>query len=423
MKKIIVFIVLLFHLNIFSQEIASEDWITDINFLKTELEKKHKNLYFQLSEKEFSDELSSIKKNLDTDSDIETAIKLNQLIAKLGDSHTTINIRKFIKRGKDIPLGFQWFGDDLYITLTTKDYYDILDQKITAINNYKINRVVDSIKTLFTAENKGMIKARTSQFLNKSKVLSYFNFSKKSDSIFKIQTQDKNGNILEHYIHIAKYNRKNNIYTRTYGARPYYIEGKGKIFKEKYYPDSKIYYVQYNKCMSKESVLRYGNKENAHKWPSFNEFENKILRTLENENVEKFIFDMRFNKGGSSYLAQNLIKKIAKNKNINQRDKLFVVVGNATYSSAIWNTIDFKKWTNATIIGEETSGKPNHYGNVKSFYLPYSNMKVTFSTEYYKLWEENNTTIQLDVPVIRTFEHYKNGIDPILEYVENLNKM
>lgn len=422
MNRIIILLLIGFTLNVHSQEIKTEDWITDIDFLKSELEKKHKNIYFNISESEFEKGLSSIKKNLDLDSDLQTAIKLNQLISKLGDSHTTINISKFVKRNKDLPIGFSWFDDGIYIFQTTKDNYDLLDKKIISINNYKIDRIVDSLKTLITAENKGIVKARVPKILNKSKLLSYFEFSNPSDSIFKIKAQDNNGNVSEHSIKIARYSRRNNVGTKIDGIRPFYIEGKGKIFKEKYYKDDKIYYIQYNKCMSRESVLKYGNKEDANRWPSFKEFENKILETLEKEDVEKLIFDMRFNKGGSSYLAQNLIKKIAENKGINKKDNLFVVIGNKTYSSAIWNTIDFKKWTNATIIGEETSGKPNHYGYVKNFYLPYSNMKVTFSTDYYELWDKDENSIKPDIPVVRTFEHYKNGIDPIMEFVKNYKK-
>ena len=49
MNKIIILIVTFFSINIYSQEIETENWITDLNFLKTELPKKHKNLFFKIS--------------------------------------------------------------------------------------------------------------------------------------------------------------------------------------------------------------------------------------------------------------------------------------------------------------------------------------------------------------------------------------
>ena len=53
MNKIIILIVTFFSINIYSQEIETENWITDLNFLKTELPKKHKNLFFKMSKNEF----------------------------------------------------------------------------------------------------------------------------------------------------------------------------------------------------------------------------------------------------------------------------------------------------------------------------------------------------------------------------------
>ena len=43
MNKIIILIATIFSINIYSQETETENWITDLNFLKSELPKKHKN--------------------------------------------------------------------------------------------------------------------------------------------------------------------------------------------------------------------------------------------------------------------------------------------------------------------------------------------------------------------------------------------
>lgn len=197
------------------------------------------------------------------------------------------------------------------------------------------------------------------------------------------------------------------------------MEGKGNIYKERYYEEDKIYYIQYNKCISKESLLATGNKLEAEKYPSFDKFEKKILNTIKTRKIDKLIFDMRFNSGGNSSIIMNFIRQLRANKKLNHKEKLFVVVGEKTYSSAVLNTLAFKDFTNATIIGEETSGMPNHYGNIKSFYLPYSNIKVSYSTKYHSLYKGTENTIKPDIEIVRTFNDYKNGIDPIYEFVKN----
>ncbi len=419
MNKIFALLFALISIVSYCQEIKTEDWTTDINFLKSELQKKHINLFFKLPKKDFEKEIDNIIEKLDSDSDFQTAMKLSQLLAKIGDSHTNINISNFSKLNKIMPIGFSWFDNDIYIWTTTKDNYEILDKKIVSINKYEIKTIMDSLKTTFPNDNTATIKMKVPRLLNEKKYLDYFGFSKPTDSVYKIEIENNSGIKTTKNIYLEKYTKKNKISTKIDGLRPYYMEGKGKIYKEKYYEDDKIYYVQYNKCKSKESLLASGNKLEASKYPSYKEFESKILNTIKTEKVEKLIFDMRFNGGGDSSIIMNLILQLAKNKSLNDKDKLFVVIGKRTYSSAVLNTLAFKKFTNATIIGEETSGKPNFYGNKKKFYLPYSNLEVNYSIKYFDLYKGTENTIIPDIEVIRTFKDFKNGIDPIYEFVKN----
>ncbi|WP_431137638.1 S41 family peptidase [Psychroserpens mesophilus] len=419
MKKIFIILITLFSNLVFCQGIETEDWITDLNFLKSELQKKHINLFFKLTKEEFETGIEKIISKLDSDSDFETTVKLNQLLAKIGDSHTSINTSKFSKTEKIIPIGYAWFGEDIYILSTSKDNSEILNKKVISINEYHIKTVIDSLKTTFPNDNEATIKKQAIRFLNKKKYLDYFGFSKPSDSVYRIGFENDSNQLLFKNVNTVKYNKKNKITSEIDGVKPYYMEGKGNIYKERYYEEDKIYYIQYNKCISKESLLATGNKLEAEKYPSFDKFEKKILNTIKTRKIDKLIFDMRFNSGGNSSIIMNFIRQLRANKKLNHKEKLFVVVGEKTYSSAVLNTLAFKDFTNATIIGEETSGMPNHYGNIKSFYLPYSNIKVSYSTKYHSLYKGTENTIKPDIEIVRTFNDYKNGIDPIYEFVKN----
>lgn len=422
MKKTIILFLTFFSINIYSQEIAAENWITDLNFLKSELPKKHKNLFFNLTKNEFENGIEKIIKQLDKDTDIETSIKLHQLIAKIGDSHTTLSTSHITQKRKIIPLDFMCFNEGLFISGTIKDNYEILDKKLLSINGFKINTIIDSLKTLNVAENIALINTNSSRLLDSNILLKYFGFSKPNDSIYNLELSDIKGNISQYKLMDVENDmnlRKNRTYMKVNAEKPFFRNGSGNNFKEEYFPNEKIYFIQYNKCISRETIEKFGDKETAYKHPSFKEFEDKVIKTIENSEVDKLIFDMRFNVGGSSYLAESLIDKIAANKKINKKGKLFVIVGNDTFSSAIFNTIYFKKKTHAIIIGEETSGKPNHFGYVKSFTLPYSEIKVRYSSEYWKLTEGNETTVVPDIKIEYSYNHFKNGIDPVFEYVKS----
>ncbi len=89
---------------------------------------------------------------------------------------------------------------------------------------------------------------------------------------------------------------------------------------------------------------------------------------------------MRYNGGGSSPQGTKFIKDLSHLNKINQEGKLFVLIGRETFSSAIINTLDFQSKTKAILVGEETGGKASHYGETRSFRLPSSGLKITYST-------------------------------------------
>jgi C-terminal processing protease CtpA/Prc len=108
---------------------------------------------------------------------------------------------------------------------------------------------------------------------------------------------------------------------------------------------------------------------------------------------------------------------MAEIKKINERGKLYVILGRFTFSSAIINAMDFSNKTQAIFVGEETSGKPNHYGEVRSFTLPNSGLNINYSTKYFKRSEKNLKTITPDHIIETSFKDFKEGKDPVYDWI------
>jgi len=190
------------------------------------------------------------------------------------------------------------------------------------------------------------------------------------------------------------------------------------FFIDYYQASDNIYYLQYNRCWSKELELQYGNAQNAEKMPSFKEFEEKVFQTITKHSIDKVVFDIRFNGGGNSSQVTEFVVKFAKILEKNAETKIYVILGRHTFSSAILNAMDFKLITNATFIGEETSGKPNHFGEVKSFQLPNSGIKVNYSTKYFKRTDGKVSTISPEIKLESSFSDFDHGIDPAYEWIK-----
>jgi hypothetical protein len=400
-----------------NQEIDKSGWEEDLEFLKSELPKVHKDLFFSLSKEEFDSGIESIKLELDSLTDFEIVFRLQQLIAKIGDTHTGISINeKYIDTKKSLPFTFYWFKDGIYITSSADNYIHLIGKRILSINGFDINEIVDSVSTLITIDNEACIKNTVPNILIFPEVYKFFDFT--NNNTLNLKLENISGNVEDHTIDISlSYGNVTKQMNNDSLAFTFQWVNEGVIFQEEYFDNQQIYFLQYNQCTSKEIQEARGNHSAAEKLPSFNEFESRVFETIENKPITKFIFDMRFNSGGSSMQGTKFVAKLSEYSKLNNKGKIYVLIGRKTFSSAIINTLDFTSKTDAILVGESTSGKPNAYGEVKNLYLPNSNVRIYYSTKYFKLHDEDLNTIEPDIYIETSFSEFQAGIDPVFDMV------
>lgn len=398
-----------------AQNVAKQTWNTDLDYLAQELPKRHCNLFAKQSKADFLMGIEAIKAASGRLSDLHIALRTQQLIAGMGDSHTSISIHQLLKKDQTLPLGILWLSDGLYIAQTTKNYEQLLGCRLLSINEIPIATVIDSLTTLFTADNTAIIKGRATQLIQSFELLQFFGFADSQQVKLGVQTQTNENKT--YLIEPTQIDRNNTVSLKT-DTLPFYLKSKKKFFTDLYQPQERIYYMQYNTCWSRELEAQYRDKEKAQQLPSFKEFEERALSVLNKEQVDKIIFDIRLNGGGNSMQGTAFINKLAVFLNANPTVKTYVVLGRNTFSSAILNAMDFKRLTNAVFIGEETAGKPNHFGEVKSFQLPHSKLIVSYSTKYFKRSDQDIQTLRPDVVIESNFADFKQGVDPVYEWVK-----
>ena len=416
MKNIILLVIGLFLSQALSAQNTTQiDWKGDLDFLKKELPQKHFNFFATRSEKDFLKGIDAIQTVCENLTDFQVALRMQQLIAKFGDSHTRLNFMSQFDRNQLLPLGLMCANDKLYVLCTTQEYRQLLGCQITSINKFPVATVIDSISTLFTIDNRAIQRAQILYYIPYVQILEYFGFTKEKEVSIEFLTSANE---------LMNCRIKPTLITLDNKAefRPDSLSFGNKnmklLFTDSYFPQDKIYYILYNKCLSKEVMLSYGNKEQAETLPSFEEFAQKVLGVLNKEPIDKIIFDLRSNGGGSSAQGTALIEKIAAFLQENPHIKTYVVIGRNTFSSAILNAMDFKRLTNAVFVGEETAGKPNHFGEVRAFTLPSSKLQVNYSTNYFKNVEEDVNTLTPDVLLETSFVDFSKGIDPVYEWVK-----
>ena len=103
--------------------------------------------------------------------------------------------------------------------------------------------------------------------------------------------------------------------------------------------------------------------------------------------------------------------------------KVYGLVGEATYSSAIINAVELVD-AGGVLAGSPTSGSVNHFGSTGSFTLPNSGIRVSCSSKYIDLGTllEAGLGAQVEplVPTVRveqTLDDYLAGRDTLVDWL------
>jgi len=377
---------------------ASSKWVEDLEYLVDQLPELHVNLYDKITESEFLRRATDLKKRVPGLTDNEIIVEVSRLIASAGDAHTTL----FYRPKQSYPFTFRWFETGIVTLMTTENYRQTLNQKLVSINGVEIGEVVSRLKQVISHENQAWLKKMVPQYLVFPTYLNGLGVTE-ADRPAEFTFIDENGDeftVEVNPIEVAS----GASFIKDFEYSPLYMKNQGELYWYEYLTDKKVLYFKYNLCRS--------NKDRP-----LNQVTAEMINIIDEGKVEKLIVDLRGNSGGNSGLLNPFIDKISQNEELNRSESIFVLVDRNTFSSAVINAMDLNNKTNATIVGEPTGGKPNHYGEVRYFKLPNSGLTVYYSTKYFKFTEKDPSSLFPDREVRLTLEAFLNNRDPVLETV------
>ncbi len=397
--------------------LTKTQWIEDIDYLKKELEAKHKSLYHTTSKEELDKKFSDLKSNLKNMENYEIKYTLAKIVATIGDAHTNLNLWSEVNN-PSYPIGVSWFGEDLMVTYIDQEYKELIGATLVAINDIPIDKVISSINELIAHENPQWLKIKNTAFMRNPSILRFCKIIDKEEAKFKFIGND--GKDITVNISPEVENKDTFVYAQnSIQATPIRLlndeENKNNNFYwYKYIPEDKTLYFQYNVCGDKRTMG--GNNESL---PDFKVFSKELIDEINKVDFDKFIIDLRNNGGGNSSLMSKLADKL---KHIDKlKDKTSVLISKETFSSGVMACISLKETINPTFFGEETGGQVNGYGDILDIQLPNSKLMFSYSTKYFHLSDEYKGGFTPNVKVEEHFDKYIKGIDEVYEAAVNYN--
>lgn len=375
----------------------TKQWRDDLATFEKEFSSRHISPFTQLSEADFKADLAVIDPAKLSDQQI--VLSLWKVLAKVGDSHSTVMQPNTI-RFTQYPLGVQYLTDGWYIFAIVSREQRHLRGKLVQINGVPIDEVCTKLKTLIAAENDSQRDNQLRRLIPMTEALQFSGIVEKPASVpFTLVNSEGK----EEVITLSPLSLKQATFAYAIDPKtwPGYLKPERPWYGQVHLEKENAFYIWYDRCANDP-------RKSVKDWSA------EVVKQLEDKKPAKVIVDLRRNGGGNSALLEPLIREL-KERDINTKQRLKVLIGPATFSSAMMNAQQFKTSTQAELIGQPTGGSPNHFGEVKSFQLPHTKCTVYYSTKKFVMTKDNAKTVEPHRLVTPTAKGFLADQDEVLE--------
>jgi hypothetical protein len=385
-------------------------WAEDIDDLARNLPVLHKNLFFRISRESFRDEIIKLDADLPTLSDAAIKTRLRAIVASVGDGHTILESDPV----RLLPIAPYWFEDGIIVVNAPAGHPNLVGARLVSIEGVPIEEAANLASTLIPEGNEASRKGDTPAILLDPEALVGLGIvpADRADEVVSGKAPirlvfEKDGEKIQTElspVQAEEYRTLRWAVARPSDADlPLYRRHSELAFWSEYLEKRRLLYVKYNSCSD-------GPNGTA------KDFFEGVAKKVRDGSVDALVIDLRDNGGGDSSLMDPFIAEL-ETLPVNATGRLWVVIGRATFSSAILNAMAIRNTTAAILIGEPTGGKPNHYGEIKSFSLPNSGLRCQYSTKYFRTSDRDPNTIEPDVKEGLVSSDYFALRDPCLERI------
>ncbi len=397
------------------------------NFIQT----NHYAPYRQFSRNDWNEKTNSIIKNADNLNATDYLFELISLASMANDVHTSIypersgNILK-----NSLPVRFWKFNDGLFIRAASPEYKHLVGAEVVKFSDNSIDTIWPLLLQKFPYENPSMSSYQMTFFLLFPEFHHYLGLSNPENVItitLKLSNGKKQKINLQANQHLGYFGTMGSGGLSMLGtpkgwttghekhqANPLWLKNAAKNYFYEVLNDKKALFLQVNTPRD--------NDKNP--WIPFLD---EAFQTIDDQNIETLIIDLRHNPGGYHYMLGELVHKVIKEPKINKPGHLFVLISRETQSAGVSFAAALERETSAIFVGEAVGAAPNFLnapmGNHTQTYIPGTKFRLRHSTGMQQESDALDTriTIAPDVPTELTYENYSQGEDPALIAIWSLS--
>ena len=384
--------------------LSKAQWREDLRYFARELPKRHKNLYHATSREQFERAVTELDAAIPSLQDHQIIVRLHQIAATVGDGHTGVHMSPSFKR---YPIALYWFGHQLRVIAAGKDYQGALGTRVVKIGGLGIDDVQARILSCFPSaenENEWYVMNSSPAFIVRPEFLHALGVVPDLERAPFTFEDDQGQQATLEIEPVALPPAVGGVVTLgllpVSKEQPLYRQKPTDPFWFTYLSDTQTTFVSFKRY---ESLGKHARA---------------LFAFVDSHPTMRLVIDLRQNGGGDFFEGRkHLIAPLKKRPAINQKGHLFVVVGRQTFSAAMANAVDFRKETNAILVGEPIGERPNSYSENDEMTLPQSRLVVSYSTKYYKFLDDDIPAVMPDHRIDPSWEEFHAGRDPVMDWI------
>ena len=382
-------------------------WRADLDVFAREFTRAQVDFARLYPRARFDADLAAITAALPHSSDTDVVLALMRLVASARVGHT--NVRFPTPPGpiafQRLPMAFAWFADGLAVTAASESYREAIGLRVQSIGRMTAAELEHAVAPYVSFENTVWLRQQSRAFMNVVEVLRTVG-AVDADGPVPVTLSRADGTTLVVRVEPGPWQSRGLVTAIDALKIPETLARRepARFYRAEFLPDAKAVYIRYSRCQDDPAQ-------------PFAAFAKSVLWKIDADPpaVARVVVDLRANGGGNSAVIEPLLDGL-RGRRLTGRARLAVLVGPATFSSAMMNALKLRRDLGAELIGEPLGERPNSYGEVRTLTLPNSQVIVQYSTKFFRLDGRGDPmTVEPDVKVTQTVADFLAGRDPVLE--------
>ncbi|HEY7819655.1 MAG TPA: hypothetical protein VIG29_15650, partial [Vicinamibacteria bacterium] len=145
-------------------------WEVDIDTFARQLTELHPNPFHRIPRSRFESEIAALRAGVPSLSDAAVVVGLMRILALVGDSHTSIDLRSF-GGFRQLPLRFDWFEDGIFVVAATEEHRQALGLRVSRVGSASVEAAIEALREVIPYENESWLRFSLVSLLTVPEVL------------------------------------------------------------------------------------------------------------------------------------------------------------------------------------------------------------------------------------------------------------